>query len=97
LKNYGKKNINKVYFNKNITNIKQTKLNFSNTFLPLSTNEIYYGKSLQFEKDKSGQFVSSLKIDDTDLIYEIRKEYLQNNKPFESFSVNTRFYLYEIK
>ena len=91
------KNINKVSLDKNIINISKTKRSFSDKFLPLSTNEIFYGKLLTFET--KGNCVSKLKIKDIDLIDLIKKEYEEkNHKPFKALSADkTRFYHYVIK
>jgi len=93
------KNINKVTLDKNIINIKQVKLNFSNNLLPLSVNEIYYGKLLSFDVDKSGLYVSSIHGTGTgtSFIEKILEVYISQNKSFKEFSVNTRFYHYIIK
>jgi hypothetical protein len=89
------KNINKVTLDKNIANIKQTKLNFSDNLLPLSTNEFYYGKLLTYDVDKSRLYVSS--IHDIDFISKVREDHISKNKPFKEFSINTRFYHYVVK
>lgn len=89
------KNINKVILDKGIVSVKQTKLNFSENFLPLSVNEIYYGELLRFDVDNTGMFVSS--IHGLDFIKLWRSVLESQNKPFSEFSVNTRFYHYIIK
>ena len=88
------RNINKVMLDKNIVNVKQTKLNFSDKFLPLSTNEIYYGKLLEFDTDSTGNYVSSLLIKDIDFVSIIKKAYQEESKPFLPLSSKMRFYHY---
>lgn len=95
LQKFRLKNINKVSLDKNIINVTKTKMNFSDKFLPLSTNEIFYGKRLSFETSKN--CVSNLIINDIDFLDLIKKVCELNNKPFIPFSDKTRFYFYVIK
>ena len=90
------KNINKVYLDKNIINVTKTKSNFSDKFIPLSINEIYYGKPISFETTNNS--ISNLIINGIDFGDLIKKEYeLKNKKAFIPLSDKTRFYLYAIK
>jgi len=66
------KNINKELLDKNIVNIKETRKVFSNNLLPLSINEIYYGKLLLFDVDSTKQFVSSLYVGNIDFIHLVK-------------------------
>lgn len=95
------KNINKELLDKNIVNIKETKKLFNNNLLPLSSNEIYYGKPLSFEVNSTGQFVSSLYIGEIDFISRVKKQSFAEEgaykKPNIEFESNTRFYLYTTK
>ena len=91
------KNINKIDLDKNIINIKQTKQNFSDSFLPLTTNEIHYGTKLSFESDSNTNLVSTLEVCGIDIISKIRDEYKIKDKNFTSFPTDTRFYHYEKK
>lgn len=89
------KNINNIPLDKNIVNIKQTKLNFSDSFLPLTTNEIFYGTKLSFKSDENSNSVSSVEVCGIDIISKIREEYSFKDKNFTSFPTNARFYHYE--
>jgi len=64
--------------------------------LPLSTNEIYYGKRLTFDVDSTTQFVSSLYVNEIDFIQVLKQKYTERDTPFIEFESNTRFYLYTI-
>lgn len=87
------KNINKVYLDKNIINVTKTKRNFSDNFLPLSTNEIFYGKPMRFDRDNcTYNFI----INDIDFFDLIKKEY-ELKKGFSDIYDKTRFYHYVIK
>ena len=87
------KNINKVYLDKNIINVTKTKRNFSENFLPLSTNEFFYGKPMRFDRDN---FTSNFIINDIDFLDLVKKEY-ELNKDFSDIIDKTRFYHYVIK
>ncbi|RKF65812.1 putative DNA polymerase [Erysiphe neolycopersici] len=87
------KNINKVYLDKNIINVTKTKRNFSENFLPLSTNEFFYGKPMRFDRDNC---TSNFIINDIDFLDLVKKEY-ELNKDFSDIIDKTRFYHYVIK
>jgi len=96
------KNINKEPLDKNLVNVKQTQKLFSNKILPLTINEIYYGKLLPFELDSAKQFVSSLNVGAKDFINILKEKYTiagratRENKLFIEFKSNIGFYLYTI-
>jgi hypothetical protein len=90
------KNINKELLDKNIINVKETKKVLSNSILPLSTNEIYYGKPLSFEVNSTKNSVSSLYIGEIEFISRVKLQNEKDKKTNIEFESNTRFYLYNI-
>jgi hypothetical protein len=90
------KNINKELLDKEIVNVKETKELFNNKFLPLSNNEIYYGKPLTFEVDSTKEIVTSLYVNEIDFITILKQKCTERNIIFTPLSSKIRFYLYTI-
>lgn len=90
------KNINKEILDKNIVNTKETRKMFSNSLLPLSSNENYYGKILDFNVDSTKLTVSSLYVGNINFIQLVKELSEGKNSIFKEFESSTRFYLYSI-
>nr|Q01529.1 RecName: Full=Probable DNA polymerase [Podospora anserina]CAA43117.2 DNA polymerase [Podospora anserina] len=93
---YSLKNINKEKLDKNLVNVKQTKLDFSESLLPLTTNEKFYGKRLTPILDYKKQFVTSLYINGINFIKLVNKKSKDLNQEFINFDSKTRFYRYKL-
>ena len=84
------KNFNKVKLNKDFVNIKDTKVDFSSVYLPLTCNTNYYGKLLLAEdrdkyieninKEKKLLFQDDISILDYDSMYLYRDSFIILNK-----------------
>lgn len=71
------KNVRKIRFDKNITNVSENQRIFNEKVLPLTTDERYYGAKLKPEIEKG--YIDKLYIEETELISLIRKHNANNN------------------
>ncbi len=86
------KNINKLPLNKGMLNIRETKRNFNNSTLPLSTNIYYYGTKLNKTINNLG-IIEAVWVEGSNFIDLVKdKSYLVNKTVNGSTEVD--FYLY---